>query len=193
MKRLLERFGAVVVPLKFGVDYTYLDYAGADSILATADILVLAHGAKGEKAMAANCDAFLALIERFNTLARERQLPVEIWAVGSEIECDPAFGDPELQAYARSKRAYARAAARLAHDPRLLYRHIVPSAFRFGMGSGLLSGRMAASIAMWLIRRGCRYAPTSYTGIAFLNFLPFFVRGLLARSGPSPRELRTSA
>jgi hypothetical protein len=114
MKDLLERAGATVVPLKFGVDFTYEDYSGADAVLQTADILVLAHGAKGEQAMRANCESFLALIERFKTLTQHRLVPVEVWAVGSEIECHPAFGIPQLQSYARSKRAFARAAARLA-------------------------------------------------------------------------------
>ena len=136
MKDLLERAGAVVVPLKFGVDWTYADYSGADSLLETADILILAHGAKADCAMQANCDSFLALIGRFRALARHRQIPVEVWAVGSEIECHPAFGDPVLQVYARAKRAYARAAARLVYDPDVLYRHIVPSAFRSRMGPG---------------------------------------------------------
>ncbi len=178
MNELLERAGAVVAPLRFGVDYTYEDYTGADSVLETADILILAHGAKGEQAMQANCDSFLALIDRFRLLTRHRQLPVEVWAVGSEIECHPALGDPELQSYARAKRAFARSAARLRHDGHLLYRHIVPSAFRSRMGPGLISGRMAAAIALWLIRHGCRYVPVTYTGIAFLNFLPFYLRGV---------------
>ena len=191
MKCLLEGAGAEVLPLKFGVDYTYEDYTGTGAILATADILVLAHGAKGEQAMAANCDSFLALIRQFQRLTRERQLAAEVWAVGSETECHPAFGNRDLQAYARSKRAYARAAARLAHDPRLLYRHIVPSAFRSRMGPGLMSGRTAASIALWLIRHGFRYVPVNYTGIALLNYLPFFVHGLVAGSARSSRERRT--
>jgi monoglucosyldiacylglycerol epimerase len=182
MKELLERAGAVVVPLRFGVDYTYDDYSGADSSLATADILVLAHGAKGERAMLANCDSFLALIDRFRRLTRHRQVPVEVWAVGSEIECHPAFGNGELQSYARSKRAYARAAAQLMHDEDLLYRHIVPSAFRSRMGGGLMSGRTAARMALWLIRRGCRYVPVTYTGIAFVNFVPFLLSGGRGRS-----------
>jgi hypothetical protein len=135
MKGLLERAGAVVLPLRFGVDYTHGDYSGADGILATADILVLADGAKGEQAMQANCDSSLALIERFNRLTRHRQVPVEVWAVGSEIECHPAFGDVELKSYALSKRAYARYAARLAHDGDVLYRHIVPTSFRSGRGA----------------------------------------------------------
>ncbi len=193
MKDRLERAGAVVVPLRFGVDFTYNDYSSADSVLATADILVLAHGAKGEQAMQANCDSFLALIDRFKGLTRHRQVPVEVWAVGSEIECHPAFGNPELQSYARSKRTYARAAAPLMHDGELLYRHIVPSAFRSRMGGGLMSGRTAAAIALWLIRRGCRYVPVTYTGIAFLNFFPFRLSGVAGKSKSSFSEFLPSA
>jgi hypothetical protein len=188
MKSLLERAGAVVMPLKFGVDWTYLDYSGADSVLETADILVLAHGAKGGCAMQANCDSFVALIERFKALTQGRQVPVEVWAVGSEIECHPAFGDPSLHDYARSKRAYARAAARLVYHPDVLYRHIVPSAFRSRMGPGLMSASASAAIALWLIRRGFRYIPVTYTGIAFLNLIPFFVRAWLAGSRRSLRD-----
>jgi monoglucosyldiacylglycerol epimerase len=178
-KELLERAGAVVVPLKHGVDYTDDDYSGADAALADADILVLAHGAKGERAMQANCDSFLALIDRYKAHVLPRQVPGEVWAVGSEIECHPAFGVPELQSYARSKRAYARHAARLMHDRDVLYRHIVPSAFRSRMGPGLMSGRTAAAIAFWMIRHGFRYVPVTYTGIAFLNYIPFRFRGLV--------------
>jgi hypothetical protein len=182
MKELLERAGAKVLPLKFGADYTYKDFSGADSSLGAADILLLAHGAKGEQAMPANCASFLALIERFKMLTRNRQVPVEIWAVGSEIECHPSFGDPVLRFYARSKRAFARSAASLMYDHDVLYRHIVPSSFRSAMGGGLMSGRTAAAVALWLIRHGFRYVPVTYTGIAFVNAIPFFVRCLMARA-----------
>jgi monoglucosyldiacylglycerol epimerase len=192
MRGLLERAGAVVVPLKFGADWTYDDYSGADSALEGADILVLAHGVKGEQAMQANCASFLALIDRFRSLTQHRQVPVEVWAVGSEIECHPAFGDRNLRSYAQSKRAYARIGSQLMVDRRLLYRHIVPSAFRSRMGPGMMSGRTAATIALWLIRRGFRYVPVTYTGIAFVNYIQFFLRGLLAGSLVSrrPRFLR---
>jgi hypothetical protein len=190
LKDLLERAGAVVVPLKYGVDYTDADYSGADAALADADILVLAHGAKGDRAMQANCDSFLALIDRYKAHVRPRQVPGEVWAVGSEIECHPAFGVPELQSYARSKRAYARHAARLMQDREILYRHIVPSAFRSRMGPGLMSGRTAAAIAFWLIRRGFQYVPVTYTGIAFLNYVPFCFRGLIADL-QTPRRSRS--
>jgi hypothetical protein len=188
LKDLLERAEAAVVPLKYGVDYTDEDYSGADAALADADILVLAHGAKGDRAMQANCHSFLALIDRYKDHVRPRQVPGEVWAVGSEIECHPAFGVAELQSYARSKRAYARHAARLMQDRAILYRHIVPSAFRSRMGPGLMSGRTAAAIAFWLIRRGFRYVPVTYTGIAFVNYIPFCFRGLVADFQASRRR-----
>ena len=185
IKDLLEHAGASVIPLRFGVDWNYEDYSGTDAVLESSDILVLAHGAKGEQAMQANCDSFLALIDRFKGLTRNRQVPAEVWAVGSEIECHPAFGDAGLRSYARSKRAFARAAARLMQERELLYRHVVPSAFCSRMGPGLMTGRTAAAIALWLIRRGFRYVPVTYTGIAFLNFIPFVLRGLRARADAS--------
>jgi hypothetical protein len=188
IRDLLEHAGATVIPLRFGVDWNYEDYSSADTLLESAEILVLAHGAKGKQAMQANCDSFLALIDRFRSLSRHRQIPVEVWAVGSEIECHPAFGDPCLQSYARSKRAFARAAAKLMHDRDVLYRHIVPSAFRSRMGPGLMTGRIAATIAFWLIRRGFRYVPVTYTGIALLNFISFVLQGLRAAAGGPPSQ-----
>jgi len=181
LKELLEAQGAEVRVVRSGVDFRPGDYSGADPSLAWADILVLAHGAKGEQADWANCESFLELIARFKRLAdRDRPVPPEVWAVGSEIECHPTFGSAELRSYARSKRAFARQAARLMDDPAILYRHIVPSAFRSRMGPGLMSGKTAAAWALFLIRRGFRYVPVTYTGIALLNFVPFRLRGLLS-------------
>jgi hypothetical protein len=183
MKDLLEHAGAEVIPLRFGTDWKYGDYSNTDAVLESADILVLAHGAKGEHAMQANCDSFLELIDRFKGLTHNRQVPAEVWAVGSEIECHPAFGNAGLRSYARSKRAFAWEASRLMQDRDLLYRHIVPSAFCSRMGPGLMTGRAAAAIAFWLIRRGFRYVPVTYTGIALLNFIPFVLRRLYAPAG----------
>jgi hypothetical protein len=172
-RQLLEQAGATVIPLKFGQEWTYGDYDGVDRALGEADILVLAHGAKGPSAMQANCESFVALIERFLARHPRAQIPVEVWAVGSEIEAHPAWGNAELQRYLESKRAYARHAWRYFRDRRLTYRHIVPSAFRSPMGPGLISGRTAARIALFFIRRGIRYVPVTYTGIAFANYWKF--------------------
>ncbi|HEX5064084.1 MAG TPA: hypothetical protein VFV99_32130 [Kofleriaceae bacterium] len=173
LRQLLEQEGAAVTALRFGHDWTYDDYEGVDRALATADILVLAHGAKGPQAMQANCDSFVAFIERFLSRHPNALIPIEVWAVGSEIEAHPAWGNPELQVYLESKRAYARHAWRYFRDRRFTYRHIVPAAFRSRMGPGLMSGRTAARTAMFFIRRGFRYVPVTYTGIAFVNYWKF--------------------
>lgn len=173
LKTLLEKEGATVIPLKFGQDYTYDDYSQVDHVLQQADILILSHGAKGVQAMAANCTSFVELIERFRVLSRGHLVTPEVWAVGSEIECHPAWGIPELQSYAKSKRAYAAYARYYYLDRAVIYRHIVPSAFTSPMGPGLISGETAARIALFFIRRGFRYVPVSYTGIALLNFFKF--------------------
>jgi nucleoside-diphosphate-sugar epimerase len=125
--------------------------------------------------MTANCATFVLLIEAFRGAARGRLVPPEVWATGSEIECHPAFGDPVLRAYAASKRAFARHARRYARDPGLVYRHIVPSAFRSPMGPGLISGALAARAALALIRRGFCYVPVTYTGVALIGALWFWL------------------
>jgi hypothetical protein len=173
---LLEQAGAHVVPLKFGRDYTYDEYAPAEAHLKGADILVLCHGSKKDHAQEANCDSYLALITRFYALNAGRPGPLEVWACGSEIEAHPAFGDADLAIYLKSKRAYARFARALFHDRRFVYRHIVASAFSSAMGPGLISGETAARWAWMLIRHGCRYVPVTYTGIAFVNYFKFLFR-----------------
>ncbi len=169
LKQILEAEGAIVVTLGRG-------FEGADAALATADILILAHGSKVTNAMEANCDSFVSLIERFRALTLGRLVAPEVWAVGSEIECHPSFGNADLEIYSASKRAFARHARRYFHQSDLLYRHIVPSAFTSAMGPGLISGKRAAAWAWFLIKRGYRYVPVSYTGIALINYLKFAVR-----------------
>ncbi len=142
--------------------------------------------------MQANCESFVALIERFKALTKHRRFPVEVWAVGSEIECHPAFGDPDLKVYLESKRAFARHARRYYRDRDILYRHVVPSAFRSRMGPGLISGRTAAWLALFLIRRGLRYVPVTYTGVALVNYLKFLFR-VNAAPAPPPLELAPAA
>jgi hypothetical protein len=185
LSQLIEAAGGRVTAIKHGCDYDYGDYERLNLQLADADVLVLCHGSKVQNAMQANCESFVAIIERFREVGRDRKIPVEVWAVGSEIEAHPAWGDPELEIYLRSKRAFAKYARRYFHDDTILYRHIVPSAFTSPMGKGFMSGATAAMVALFFIRRGFRYVPVTYTGIALLNWLRFL--------WPSGAPLRAAA
>jgi hypothetical protein len=192
--KLLKKEGAHVRTLKFGKDYTYTNYEKVLPTLAWGEVLVLAHGAKKDKAMQANCVSFVKLIELFKMVAKRGLAPLEVWAVGSEIEMHPAWGSKDLAIYLRSKRAFARYAWEYYRDETLHYRHIVPSAFSSPMGPGLISGLTAARIAMFFIKRGFRYVPVSYTGFAALNYFKFLLlRGRKARLLPMRRNLRRAA
>lgn len=195
LHKLLIADGAEVFPLTYGVDYTHDDYSRLDPILAQCDILVLAHGVKTGPTMQVNCDSFVALIERFRALHCGRIVPVEVWAVGSESEFHPSFGLRALQQYAQSKRAFARHARRYYRDRTILYRHIVPAAFRSRMGWGLLSARQVAWLTMFLIRRGFRYVPVTYTGFALVNYLKFlwWVRPASEADSPLIRHAPSAA
>ncbi|MBM4252293.1 MAG: hypothetical protein FJ146_10000 [Deltaproteobacteria bacterium] len=189
MKALLEDSGAVVIPLKYGQDYDYNDYSRILDVLSSADILVLAHGVKSGPTMAANCNSFVQMIELFKDLTKARLIPPQVWAVGSEIELHSSFGIPELEAYAQSKRAFAAHAKNYYRDEDILYRHIVPSAFTSRMGRGLISASLAAWWTMWLIRRGCRYVPVTYTGVAYVNYLKFLsIPGIFSQNTQSGKN-----
>lgn len=173
MKQLLEREGATVTNFKFGVDYDYQHYEKFKQPLMNADILFLCHGSKYEFAQEANCDSFIHLIELFKTCHPYCLVPLEIWAVGSEIEFHPCFGIKKLYVYASSKRNYAKAAREYFHANDIQYRHIVHSAFTSRMGPGLMSAKFAAKITLFLLKRGFKYVPVSYTGFAFMNYFRF--------------------
>jgi monoglucosyldiacylglycerol epimerase len=173
MKRLLEKEGASVTPFKFGVDYTYDNYEKLKEPLAKADILLLCHGAKEEQTQEANCDSFVSIIELFKKTHQRDLVPLEVWAVGSEIEFHPCFGIKKLKPYAESKRNYARYARSYFHDRDIQYRHMVHSAFTSRMGPGLMSAKTAAFFTLFLIKRGLKYVPVSYMGFAYLNYFRF--------------------
>lgn len=173
MKRLLEKEGAKVTTFKFGTDYSYTHYEQLIPALAEADILFLCHGSKFDDAQAANCDSFVRLIELYRSVHKAGLLPAEVWAVGSEIESHPCFGIKKLQVYADSKRNYAGNAYRYYHDPEIVYRHLVHSAFTSKMGPGLMTANFAARMTLFLLKRDFKYVPVTYTGIAWLNYLKF--------------------
>ncbi len=173
MKIVLEKEGAIVIPIKFGIDYDDQHYDKLNNILSKIDILFLCHGSKYENTQQANCDSFIRIIELFKSVKKPGLIPIEIWAVGSEIECHPCFGIKSLYAYAKSKRNFAQYARGYFHDAHIHYKHIVHSAFTSRMGPGLMSARFAARATLFLIKRGFKYVPVSYTGFAFLNYFIF--------------------
>lgn len=162
--------------LKFGVDWDHQNFEKAIAALSACDVLILAHGTKGQDAVESNCNSTVRLVQLFkqNRPINETSptLP-EVWYVGSEIEFHPAFGNKELQRYSQSKRRFLPHARSFFDDADIIYRHIVPSAFQSPMGPAILSAGWAARCTMFWIRRGARYVPVTYTGFAYLNYFKF--------------------
>jgi hypothetical protein len=79
---------ACIQQLKFGVDWTYNNYEAAIPILANTDILILAHGSKGQDALKANCESTVQLISLFKNYRKSDPAQIdllpEIWYVGSK-------------------------------------------------------------------------------------------------------------
>jgi hypothetical protein len=140
------------------------------------DVLVLAHGSKWTQTQEKNVNSQKQLIHFFLKVKKNHKILPEIWGVGSELEFCSHLNIETIQNYVLSKRAFARFAQRLYADRRLLYRHIVPSSFTSKMGRGLMSAKFTVRIALFLILRGARYVPVSYTGIAYINYLHFISR-----------------
>ncbi|KAJ5499095.1 hypothetical protein N7453_008146 [Penicillium expansum] len=162
--------------LKFGVDWDHQHFEKAIEALSACDVLILAHGTKGQDAVESSCNSAVQLVQLlkqnrpFNKTSPT--LP-EVWYVGSEIEFHPAFGNTELQRYSESKRRFLPHARSFFDDPDIIYRHIVTPAFQSPMGPAILSAGWAARCTMCWIRRGARYIPVTYTGFAYLNYFKF--------------------
>ncbi len=173
MVERLQEAGAIVETAKSGVDFAPGNYDGIRQKLETADVLVLAHGAKTGDCWNANYTTFRDLVDLFTDMGRSRLTAPEVWAVGSEVEFHGDMGLEELRDYSASKRAYALRAREFYRSNDLIYRHIVPSSFTSAMGKGAMSADTAVRISMALIRRGFRYVPVTLTGLAILNYFRF--------------------
>jgi len=184
MKAELERLGGTVETAKHGEDFGPGDVAKMRAKLENADVLILAHGAKGPQAWSANYTTFTEIADLFVEAGRQRLVPPEIWAVGSEAEFHGDLGEPDLVDYAASKRAYARRALSYYRSPDVLYRHIVPSAFKSAMGPGPMSARTAVRYALFFIRRGFHYIPATLTTLALWNYWRF----TLQKSDAAPSD-----
>lgn len=173
MAAKLVSLGGIVETAKSGVDFSAGNYAGMHDKLERAEVLVLAHGAKSDDCWDANYTTFRDLTELFTDMGKTRLAPPEVWAVGSEVEFHGDMGMDELKAYSSSKRAFAWRARDFYRSDALIYRHIVPSSFTSAMGKGAMSAGTAVNMSLFLIRRGFRYVPVTFTGLAFLNYFRF--------------------
>ena len=181
IKARIEALGGTVETAKHGEDFAPGDVERMRPKLEKADVLVLAHGAKGSEAWDANYTTFTDLVDLFAVVGRDRLVPPEIWAVGSEAELHGDMGQPDLKEYAASKRAFAGRALEYYRSADVLYRHIVPSAFTSAMGPGPMSAGTAAGVALFFIRRGFKYVPVTLTTLAVWNYFRF------VRQGPQTR------
>ena len=169
MKRQLQNEGVKCIQeLKFGVNWKHDDYGSMIPILADTDVLILTHGSKGDDALKSHCELTLQMIELFKKHHKpkpdQKMLLPEVWYLESEIGMHPSLGqEASFLPYART----------LYDDPTILYRHIVPSVCQSPMGSAIVSAEWTARITMWWIRRGARYVPVTYTGLAYLNYFKF--------------------
>lgn len=180
LKKHLESDGvSQITALRYGVDFddvTVTTY-GVQT-LADIDILILAHGLRHGDVMKANYETSRRLVEVFaqTRKPREGRRPTElpgVWYTGSEAEMHPSWGDGSLAAYSASKRRFLPFAKSLYENESVVYRHIVPSAFSSKMGAAIVNADWAARWTMWWIRRGGKFVPVSYTGIAYLHFFKF--------------------
>ena len=162
---------------EYGTDFDSEDLSTLESVLSETDILVLCHGSTGDDAMTASCDSYVRLIECFQQATRERKLPVEVWALGSELELRRARRSDELS-YARAKQAFVRHARQLYTGKHVIYRHPVAPVYRPSDEPSPSSMRLAARAALFFIRCGFNYVPATLTGLAALNLIKFrfFVR-----------------
>ncbi|KAI5209543.1 hypothetical protein E4T39_00842 [Aureobasidium subglaciale] len=168
-----------ITALRSGVDFDEESVSeNSIQILANTDILILAHGLRHGDVMKANYETSKRLVEVFSqqrkprTGRRPTELP-EVWYTGSESEIHPSWGDKSLAAYSASKRRFLPFAKSLYESDTVVYRHIVLAAFSSKMGPAIVSADWAAKWTMWWIRRGAKYVPVTYTGLAYLHFFKF--------------------
>jgi hypothetical protein len=162
---------ACIRKLTIGTDSDHHD------LLSDTDVLILAHGYDGKDALSSNCDSATRLVKLFKQCGATNpacQTLPEVWYIGSEIEFHPFWRNAQPQHDSQSKqRTFLPYARSCFDDPDIIYRHIVLPSFLSSVGNAVFSADWAARCAMWWIRRGARYVPVTYTGIAWLDYFKF--------------------
>jgi hypothetical protein len=180
-KEMYKRFlkmGSTVDIAVYGKDYDRENNEAFRVKAQTADLLVLCHGSKNDM----HWSHVTSQMELTEIFIRESRNPVpEIWGLGSEIEFHPALYEKDKN-YELAKREFAGFASKLFRRNDILYRHLVPSAFQSTYGSAPISAKPLAWLAFFSIKRGFRYVPLTYTGVAWLNYFKFRWRAARSRT-----------
>lgn len=169
IKQIFLKKGIRFVEIKYGIDFTQNSYDEFVSKIQGVDGLILCHGSK-EDCQWSMVESYKKLITLFLEHV-ETDLP-EIWALGSEIEFHPAVFKRDIP-YEKAKREYAKFAIELYQNKNILYRHIVSAAFKSSFNPAPFGAKAFAWLAVFFAKRGFRYIPLTYTGIAYLNYFKF--------------------
>ena len=173
VKQLTKLGAKILEPLPNSDAWNNTNLESLMESLKNCDVLVLAHGSKYSNTLENNYISQKYLIDKFIELKQGSHFLPEIWGVGSEIESMPHLNIKSMKPYILSKRAYSRLAVSLYKNKKIIYRHIVPSAFTSKMGLGLMSANITVKVALFGIKRGIRYVPVTYTGLALINYFNF--------------------
>jgi hypothetical protein len=117
------------------------------------DVLVLCHAGPGRDAASTGPDSYVGWVERARAATRERQLPIEVWAVSY------AGGEPD---------GFVPHARRFLSDPRVIFRHVVLPATG---AAGPAPPEKSVTRALSLIRRGFHHVPARRGAAGLLEAL----------------------
>jgi hypothetical protein len=144
--------------------------------LAGVDVLILCH-ADGDRRPGETRDSSVACIEAFCEIGRERQLPIEVWALAPEVKKIDAANDG----------TWARHARRYFVDPRLIYRHLELPRSVWARDADEATLDRAARRMLRAVRRGWNYVPDALGLPAWIRFLRF--RALSPSQKPGQRRM----
>ncbi|PYI34534.1 hypothetical protein BP00DRAFT_423027 [Aspergillus indologenus CBS 114.80] len=174
-KHLLEERVKCIYQQNVHPSCSQQDIARLVAMLEEADILILAHDTQRIDGTVPNSTSVIRIIPeflRFKATRRAKVLP-EIWHVECESELPRPWGaihrqqdsvpaTPSFLPYARS----------LYRSSQVTYRHIVLPAYHHSTARLMVSPEWLARVALWWIRRGAHFVPVTWTGQAYLHFLP---------------------
>ncbi|KAJ5928266.1 hypothetical protein N7466_007222 [Penicillium verhagenii] len=173
----LERDGVNHIhKLNIGIDWDHDQFEEAIPVLSKCDILILAHGSSHQDEVKSDCESAIQLVKLFKkhraTNPLGPTLP-EVWYTDNGIESHTSWKAEQTQHESQSKQGFLLHARSLYNDATILYRHIDLSSVHSAKGSSASEASRTAKCAMWWIRRGARYVPSTCIWVACLNYFKF--------------------